>query len=42
MVLVSLCTSLLNYAQQSYKGKIVDRYNNPLPGATIIEVNHPS
>ncbi|WP_103866443.1 TonB-dependent receptor domain-containing protein [Aquimarina sp. I32.4] len=37
---IVLCLGTYSYAQQSYKGKIVDTSNNPLPGATIIESNN--
>lgn len=37
IILVLLNMSLFNYAQQAYKGKIVDNSNTPLLGATIIE-----
>ncbi|WP_062060955.1 TonB-dependent receptor domain-containing protein [Aquimarina longa] len=40
VLVLSLCTSLLSYAQQSYTGTIVDDSNTPISGATIIDSNN--
>ena len=37
--LFMLLFSLLGFSQTLIKGKVTDRYNSPLPGATIIEKN---
>ncbi|MDY8137444.1 TonB-dependent receptor [Aquimarina sp. 2201CG5-10] len=39
VVVLLLCFGGTIYAQQSYTGKIIDNFNNPLPGATIVDIS---